>query len=333
MIPEPRFWRERTLWARLLAASLAPFASAYDGAQRLKQAAAREFAAGAPVFCAGGATLGGAGKTPFALLLASRLKALGQQPWFLTRGYGGSMRGPALVNPSVHGAAEIGDEALLLAASCPTIVARNRAGGARLAAGADALVLDDGHQNLSLRKDCAFLVVDGADPFGNGRVFPAGPLREPFGRALSRADAVAIVGEDRTSLEPALRRFKGPVFRARLELDNAPRRARVTAFAGVGSPSRFFDLLDRSGFEVVSRRPFPDHHPYTEDDLNELRRAAARDDAALITTSKDFVRLAPAQREGVLQLPVVMRVDDENRLDALLMQTLDAFDAREGRAP
>jgi tetraacyldisaccharide 4'-kinase len=333
MISEPRFWRERTLQARLLAMGLAPLSLIYDHAQRAKQAASRGFAAQTPVFCAGAATLGGAGKTPFALLLASRLKALGQQPWFLTRGYGGSLRGPRLANPSVHSAGQIGDEALLLAASCPTIVARKRDVGARLAAGVDALVLDDGHQNLSLRKDCAFLVVDGIDPFGNGRVFPAGPLREPFGRALSRADAVAIVGEDRASLEHALRGFKGPVFRARLELDNAPRRARVTAFAGVGSPSRFFDLLERSGFEVVSRHSFPDHHPYTADNLDELRRAAAREDAALITTSKDYVRLAPAQRRDVLQLPVVMRVDAEDRLDALLVQTLDAFDARERRAP
>lgn len=328
MIAEPRFWRERSLTARLLAAGLSPLSAVYDAAQRLRHATTLGLRADAPVFCAGGATLGGAGKTPFALLLAARLKALGQSPWFLTRGYGGTLSGPVLANPCVHAAAEIGDEALLLAAAGPTIVSRDRAMGARLAAGADAVILDDGHQNPSLRKDCAFVVMPAVNPFGNRRVFPAGPLREPVGRALARADAAVIVGDGPLPAEPILRRFAGQVFRARLELDNPPRSARVTAFAGVGSPSRFFDLLQRSGFEVVSRHAFPDHHPYTADDLGALREAAARDSAALITTSKDFVRLAAADREGVLQLGVAMRVDAQDRLDALLMQTLDAFDAR-----
>lgn len=326
MIAEPWFWRSRSLPARALAISLSPLSGVYDGGQWLRRALTREYAAQAPVFCAGAATLGGVGKTPFALLLAERLKALGQTPWLLTRGYGGALAGPALINPSIHGAAAVGDEALLLAAAGPTIVARDRAGGARLAAGADAIILDDGYQNPGLRKDCAFLLIDDGDPWGNGHVFPAGPLREPFARALSRADAAVIVGGGG---EKILRRFRGPVFRARLELDNPPHAARVTAFAGIGSPDRFFNLLERSGFEVVSRHPFPDHHPYTPDELARVRVAAARDGAIPITTAKDYARLAPADRAGVLQLKIAMRVDAEEKLDALLMQTLDAFDARQ----
>lgn len=333
MISEPRFWRERSLRARLIAAALAPLSGLYDSAQRLKWVAAREFAASAPVFCAGAATLGGVGKTPFALLIAARLKALGQTPWFLTRGYGGALKGPLLVNPSVHGAAETGDEALLLAAAGPTIVARDRAAGARLAAGADAVILDDAYQNPALRKDCSFLLIDARDPAGNGQVFPAGPLREPMARALARADAVVLVGGGKAIAPAITRRFRGPIFAARLELDNAPRPARVTAFAGIGSPARFFDLLERTGFEVVSRRAFPDHHPYTLEDLASLRRAACDERAQLITTSKDLVRLPAAAREDVLALPVAMQVDDRDRLDAVLAQTLDAFDARAERAP
>lgn len=346
MIAEPKFWREHSLPARVLGAGLSPLSGVYDAAQRLRRATSREHAARTPVFCAGAATLGGVGKTPLALLLAQRLKALGQQPWFLTRGYGGAMRGPTLLNQSVHGAKDTGDEAQLLAASCPTILAHDRPAGARLAAGADALILDDGYQNPSLRKDCALLLINGADPSGNGRIFPAGPLREPLARALSRADGAVIVdaapwsnsrpqSQDLLGVEdfgawPILRRFGGPVFRARFELDNAPPPGRVTAFAGIGSPARFFSLLERSGFEVVSRHAFPDHHPYTADDLARLRAHAAADRAALITTAKDFVRLSAEERADMLQLPVVMRIDAEDRLDALLAQTLDGFDARSG---
>ena len=329
MIREPRFWRERSAKARMLALSLAPAAGLYDAFQRWAQTGARAYTARSPVFCAGAATVGGVGKTPFALLIAARLKALGQAPWFLTRGYGGLERGPKLVNSSVHGAAEIGDEAVLLAAAAPTIVARDRPSGAKFAAGADAIILDDGYQNARLRKDCSFLLIGNADPCGNGHVFPAGPLREPMQRALARADAVVLVGDRDLSARLDLARFNGLVFRARLELDNAPQQARVTAFAGIGSPARFFDLLQRSGFDVVSRHAFPDHHPYTADELSRLRSIAQRDSGLLITTSKDFARLPIGDRTGVLQLPVVMRVDDQHRLDILLAQTLDAFDARE----
>lgn len=342
MIAEPRFWRDASATSRLAAAALSPLAALYDGAQRLRAAATFEAEAPLPVFCVGAATLGGVGKTPFALLLARRLAALGQRAAFLTRGYGGRLAGPILVDPSVHGAAEVGDEALLLAAAAPTFVSRNRPRGAALvgASDAQALVMDDGYQNPTLRKNCAFLLIDTRDPCGNGRVFPSGPLREPIRRALSRADAVVLIGDGPLADGPLtdgpladgpvadlVAGFSSLVLRAAVAPRDAPPPQRVLAFCGIGAPHRFFDLLRGSDFEVAESRAFPDHHPYTTETLATLRADAARARAALITTTKDFARIAPDARRDIFAFPIELRVDDGVGLDALLAQTVDGFNA------
>lgn len=327
MIAEPAFWRERSPRARLVAAALAPAAALYDAAQRWRRATTRPARAATPVFCVGAATLGGVGKTPFALLLAERLTAQRRRPVFLTRGYGGAAKGPLLVDPAAHDAALVGDEALLLAAAAPVVVARDRVAGAALCAkaGADAVVMDDGHQNPRLAKDCAFLLVDADDPDGNGRVFPSGPLREPIARALARADALVLVGEGGAPPPD----YAGRLFRARIEPVDAPAPRRVVAFAGVGAPRRFFALLSRLGFDVAAHRAFPDHHPYTAEELAGLGALARAERAELVTTAKDFARLPAAAREGVLVLPVAMRVDRPDALDALLAETAARFSAAE----
>src|SRR4051812_1975988 len=177
MIRAPAFWWRAPGWeARLLA----PFAALYGAgaARRLAQPGER---VAIPVICAGNFVVGGAGKTPFAIELARRLVARGERPAFLTRGYGGSLAGPVAVTPA-HAAAEVGDEALLLAAHAPTVVARSRIGGARHAErdGASVIVMDDGLQNPSLAKDLSFALVDAEAGIGNGLVLPAGPLRAPL---------------------------------------------------------------------------------------------------------------------------------------------------------
>ncbi|MEQ8178820.1 MAG: tetraacyldisaccharide 4'-kinase [Amphiplicatus sp.] len=335
MIGEPWFWRERTLAARAASLSLAPAAFIYDGAQLLRAAMTRPAPAPVPVFCVGNATLGGVGKTPFAIMLAQRLKALGHEPYFLTRGYGGALRGPVPVDPDRHSADDVGDEALLLAAEAPTWVAHDRPAGANAAtaAGARSIVMDDGFQNPTLRKTFSFLLVDARDPFGNARIFPAGPLREPIGRAASRADALVTVVAEATDeaggadgLPDAPRRL-----RAWLEVDAPPAPQRVHAFCGVGRPQRFFDLLARHGFDVAAARAFPDHHTFTDAEMTRLRRDAAKEDAALITTAKDFIRLPQDQRKGVRVLPVSMRTDDPAALDAMASAAIASF-AGSGRS-
>lgn len=337
MIKEPRFWRGTSAVDRALSLAFAPAAALYDAGQNMRRTLAREARAAAPVFCVGATTLGGVGKTPFALLIAEHLRALGAAPMFLTRGYGGRERGPHRVDPKADDMRRVGDEALLLAAAAPTVVARRRPAGAGLAAqaGAGAVVMDDGYQNPSLRKDCGFLLINGRDPVGNGRVFPAGPLREPLPHALSRADAVVII-DPPLARPDLLSSFAGLVLDAHVAPDAPPAPRRVIAFAGVGAPERFFGLLQSLGFDVVARCAFPDHHPYTPEEISTLRADAARERAQLITTAKDFVRLGAEARQGVLVLNIALRIDAPAQLDALLAQTLAGFAGRRdagGAAP
>ncbi|HUZ62738.1 MAG TPA: tetraacyldisaccharide 4'-kinase, partial [Acetobacteraceae bacterium] len=202
-----------------------------------------------PVICCGNVTSGGAGKTTLALDLLARLAARGVAAHALLRGYGGRERGPLRVDPAAHTAARVGDEALLLAAIAPTWVSADRAAGAAaaVAAGAGAIVMDDGLQNPGLAKDVSFLVIDGASGFGNGRVLPAGPLREPVAAGAARCRAAVLIGPDRTgalsALPPCL-----PVLRADLASEAAVFAGQpVFAFAGIARPPKFFDGLEAAG--------------------------------------------------------------------------------------
>jgi tetraacyldisaccharide 4'-kinase len=306
----PDFWQRRGL----LAAALAPLGFAYGASVAFKARHAKAFDPGLPVICVGNLTAGGSGKTPLAIAIAELLRAKGYKPYFLTRGYGGSEHGPALASRG-HSAAVMGDEALLLARTAPTVVARDRAAGARLAQekGATILVMDDGHQNFSLRKSLSLVVVDAQTGFGNGYQIPAGPLREPVAQGLARADAVILVGEG----APDLGGYNGPVLRAHLKPDGGTFAGKpVFAFAGIGRPEKFAASLEDSGAQLCGSCFFPDHHPYTEDEITQLRAVAG--DATLVTTEKDFVRLTTAQREGIRMLKVAATFDDAAAIDRLL---------------
>ncbi len=308
----PGFWRHRGLLAQLLR----PFSviTRLVTARRMRRPG---FAPGIKVICVGNAGVGGAGKTIVALDLLARLPGA----FALTRGYGGTLAGPVLVNRSIHTAAQVGDEALLLAQAAPTVVSRDRAAGARLALAeeASAIVMDDGLQNPTLRKDLALLVIDGGYGFGNGLLLPAGPLREPVAEAAARCHAAVLIGDDETgalaALPPGL-----PVLRATLEPDCAESlaRRRVIAFAGIGRPDKFFRSVLALGAEIVSRHAFPDHHVYAPGDITALRAEALDKAAALVTTEKDFVKLPAMLRGACVVVRARLRWDDPDALDALL---------------
>jgi tetraacyldisaccharide 4'-kinase len=306
----PDFWQRRGPLARLLA----PVGALYGASVAFKARFASPYHPGIPVICVGNLTAGGSGKTPVAIAIAEALRARGRKPLFLTRGYGGSERGPALASRA-HSAAAMGDEALLLSRHGQTVVSRVRAAGARLARekGADVIVMDDGHQNFSLAKTLSLVVVDAQTGFGNGFQIPAGPLREPVRQGLQRADAVILVGDG----DPDLRDYKGPVLRARIVVDGAPFAGKpVFAFAGIGRPEKFFAALEQSDSKLTAACAFPDHHVYTDDEILELKAAAG--DAQLVTTEKDFVRMTVAQREDVKVLKAVAVFDPPEALAQLL---------------
>lgn len=317
---QPRFWYEP---AGLRSGLLAPLAAVWEfGARRRIQRGKWE-RVGAPVVCIGNLTVGGAGKTPTAVAVAQRLSEAGMSPHFLTRGYRGSETGPVLVDERKHRASDVGDEALLLAAFAPTWVSDDRLVGAKRAveAGAEVLILDDGHQDPSLARDLTLIVADASAGFGNGRTMPAGPLRERLAAGLERGDMVVAIGS------PAARekfsetwglQMKIPIVGA--ELKPLPvgidwNGMRVVAFAGIGHPEKFFSTLGSLGAEVKHAAPLADHLPLTERLLIRLEKKSKLLSAQLVTTEKDAVRLPQNWRTRVLTLPVRLQFENSQLMD------------------
>ncbi len=319
----PEFWRADGAAARVAA----PLGMAWAAAARFRFARAQPFRATVPVICVGNLVMGGAGKTPVAAVLGAELGRRGVAAHFLSRGHGGTNPGPVRVEPLVHAAAEIGDEPLLLAEIAPTWVARDRVAGATaaIAAGAEAIVMDDGFQNPSLVKDLAVLVFDGGYGIGNGRVVPAGPLRESWRAGLARADAAILIGDDRVRLEDELR-ARLPVYRARfVPAPGAERIAGrdVVAFAGIGRPEKFFETLAEMGCRLCETRPFADHHVYRDHEIMELVDAATRHGAIAVTTAKDAARLTPEMRSLVEVLDVMLEWREDDAPARLIAPVLD----------
>jgi tetraacyldisaccharide 4'-kinase len=314
----PEFWRRDDAFSRLLTALLTPIGWLYGASVAWRARNTQPFRIEAKVICVGNLTAGGSGKTPVAIAVAQALAAGGLKVMFLSRGYGGRARGPMLVDADVHDAGDVGDEPLLLSREGQVIVARDRHEGAEFADSfaPDVIVMDDGHQNFALAKDLSLVVVDAAGGFGNGRMLPAGPLREPVAQGLKRADAVILVGDG----TPPLGAWAGPLLRAHLapKAGNAFVGRKVVAFAGIAQPEKFLDSLKGCGALLVDSVPFGDHHAYSAAEIARLKAKARANDAGLVTTEKDFVRLTKSEREGIEVLPVEALFDDPSALAALL---------------
>ena len=277
---------------------------------------------GVPIICVGNATLGGTGKTPVVAYLLKSMRRLGIQAHGLSRGYGGTEKGPTAVGPK-HSAQDVGDEPILLSRHGPMWVAAGRDEGAMTAVsnGAKVIIMDDGHQNPSLVKTLSFLVVDAEVGFGNGCVFPAGPLRENLGAALERTDAIILMKPtpDYQISDVLREQLKGQVV---IPAYLAPRidapKGKLYAFAGIGRPAKFFDSLKRAGADVVETEGFADHYKYKDEDIESLFLIASEMEAGLITTEKDYVRLPKGYRKGVQIWPVSVVFEDELTLRRLL---------------
>lgn len=319
----PAFWaggldpRSREA-APLTRALLTPLSWLYLAGLRRKLANAAPETVDIPVICIGNLTAGGAGKTPVSEAVRERIMALGLRAATLSRGHGGRERGPLKVDSAVNDYRSVGDEPLLLAASGEAWIGRERPQAARAMAadGVQAIIMDDGHQNPSLAKDLTLIVIDAGEPFGNGRVLPCGPLREPVAEGLARADGIVLMGDGAVPAEVAA--SGKPVLRARLEPSRPAPLVPLVAFAGIGRPQKFFDTLKAAGADVRDEVPFADHHPYTDGDIRMLDEIARRDGAMLITTSKDHVRLPQRDRRRVQVFPVRAQFSDIAALDALI---------------
>lgn len=335
----PDFWWRSSSWQAFL---LAPFGWLYGliSGARMNTTGQK---ADRPVLCIGNFVLGGAGKTPTAHVLYRTLKDQGLQPVFLLRGYGGAEKGPLLVNRSLHDAAMVGDEALLLAQTGPTIIARDRVKGAdyATACGADIIIMDDGFQNPSLKKDLSLVVIDAIQGVGNGHIFPAGPLRVPLSTQIQHADAALIVGNAPLSepITTALDAAGIPRYRAEI----VPRNDRLSkdqpylVYAGIGRPDKVFETARALGLTVRKTVSFPDHHHFTVEDARKLLEQADAEQLALLTTAKDHARLAKPKHPSLTQLyetsdvlGIEMRFAKEEAPLALLASIITAAKARKG---
>jgi len=335
---ETPFW-----WYRkkgVLACALSPLGSLYGRMAEARAARVETYRSKLPVICIGNFTAGGAGKTPTAIAIAALLKQLGAKPAFLTCGYGGTNKGPVLVAKGMS-AEEVGDEPLLLAEAAPTIVAADRAAGAKAieAIDADVIVMDDGFQNPVLAKDLSLIVTDAGAGVGNGLVIPAGPLRAPLEPQMARADALIAIG-DGGKAKPLIEAFASqgkPVLKARME----PRQDRrwlsvlpVIGFAGIGLPSKFFDTLRNNGARLIDARAYRDHYRYSERQARSLLKEANDYNAMLVTTEKDWVRLPDDDGSDAAELKhrsrpfaIAVKFDDAAAVKELLS---DAMKSRTG---
>jgi tetraacyldisaccharide 4'-kinase len=347
-LDEPFWWYGRGPAAPIPAACLAPLGALYGRVVEARFARAKPYQARLPVICVGNLTAGGTGKTPLTLELCRRLKSAGLRPAVLTRGYGGNHAGPHWVAEG-DGAAAVGDEALLLARAAPTLVARDRAAGAKTieralqdastearplgGIAADVIVMDDGLQNPQLAKDLTLAVVDGRRGLGNGRVIPAGPLRAPLAAQLRRVDAIVVNepadGSGDVVAASIGRRFEGPILRCATAAAVGHgwlTGLRVVAWAGIGAPQRFFALLATLGADLAATVVFGDHEPLRVADARRLIGLAAQQAATLVTTEKDMARLTGASGElarlaaatRVLPIALLFPDPDSERLTALI---------------
>ncbi|MDF1747364.1 MAG: tetraacyldisaccharide 4'-kinase [Alphaproteobacteria bacterium] len=304
----PAFWSQPN--PGILAWMLSPASLIWTGIAAYRRGITKPIKMDIPVYCIGNVTLGGAGKTPVALDIATRLIQQGANPHFLSRGYGGNAKGPLRVDPTNHNAALVGDEPLLLARIAPTWIGADRIASARKAqaAGATHLIMDDGFQNPGLFKTASLLVIDGRAGLGNGCIFPAGPLREPISAALDRADAIVILG-DKTAprLTEDLAEFRGPILSTHIVADRPdalPIGTKCVAFAGIGRPEKFFATLRGLDLTLLLTQEFPDHHAFSPQDLEALQKQAKTLGGVLVTTEKDAMRLPTAFRAQVITIPI-----------------------------
>jgi tetraacyldisaccharide 4'-kinase len=317
----PDFWShgQHGLIGTLMGNLLTPLGCAYGAITQRRAHQEPLWRALVPVICVGNAVIGGAGKTQICIDLVKRFA--NRNPHVLSRGYRGSVSGPLRVDASHHKVEMVGDEPLILSRHAPTWVGSDRTATAKAAsaAGAGILIMDDGFQNPALAKTISLLVIDGGYGFGNGRVFPAGPLRESAASAFARTDAVCVIGDESAGapdIPATLPRFSAAIKPAP---DASPVAGkRVIAFAGIGRPRKFFQTLTEAGAYIIMAQPYPDHHPYQAHEIETLLRAAADNGCDLVTTEKDHVRVPESLQSQVIPFPVCLAWKDDAALQGFL---------------
>lgn len=314
MSEAPPFWFQKPGLAAWL---LSPFSGLYGQIATRRMQAGHSYVSSLPVFCVGNFIAGGAGKTPTAIALAKIARKMDLKPGFLSRGYGGGVNKPTLVDIRSHNAQDVGDEPLILAQYAPTVVSADRPAGARMLEeqNVDLIFMDDGFQNASLHKDYSLLVVDAGRGLGNGYCIPAGPMRAPLRPQLALASGLLLIGQSQAGTEVVRKAAKmaKPVLLAEIAVRKPQtwQGKKVLAYCGIASPRKFHKSLEECGAEIVETRNFHDHHPYTHDECKELLDLAVEKGLTLVTTEKDHMRLSRMgeSQKALQSVSLVLQID------------------------
>ncbi len=324
MLKAPKFWYLKR--DSLLSNTLYPFSLLFRLGTKIKNLISIERKTKLPIICIGNIVIGGAGKTPVALKIGSMLKKAGYNPHFVSKGYGGIEKNNTLVK-DWHSPKSVGDEPLLLSEIAPTWIGLDRNKSFQLASenGADCIVMDDGFQNPTLQKDFSIVVINGEQGFGNKRVIPSGPLRESIKRGLSRTNLVITIGNISDSVKDKIPKHI-PLIAANFKIkeDNMMLQGqRITAFAGIAYPEKFFNSLKLLKANIVDKISYSDHHIYNENDLLYLAEIANKNKSILVTTKKDMVRIPKNFRSLVKTIDGFIQLDDEKLLLEILTNLIE----------
>ena len=330
MFRTPEFWYKNNHVSKISIIFLYPFSILWILIDELKRIFSKTYNSKLKVVCIGNLTVGGTGKTPFAIYTFKILKNLGYNPVFLTRGYGGSKTGPLEVNDTYH-FQDIGDESILLSKVGTTIVSRKRSLGAKLIEKHrhkfNVIIMDDGLQNYQLKHDIKLLLVDKHLKLGNGYCLPAGPLRQPIKRGLTGIDKIILTGEGNDNENNVFQTFNIPIINSNIKSTNLPKikKEKLLAFCGLANPNKFFETLKRYGYKISFAKKFPDHYVYKKDDINNLILEASNKNLKLITTEKDYVKISEYKSHiNYLPIELELSIKDKLNFELFLLEKLNA---------
>ena len=327
----PKFWYEKDFLSKFKSYLLSPLSVIWIFLSRIKAILSKPYNSKLKVICVGNLTIGGTGKTPFAISTFKWLKDIGYNPVFLTRGYGGNQIEPMEVK-TFHKHKDVGDEALLLSKIGTTIVSKNRSSGAKFIeshqSNFDIIIMDDGLQNNQLRKNFNILLVDKNLMFGNEYCIPAGPLRETISSGLLNIDAIIITGNNEIiDYQHYIFRKKIPIFESIISLQKTleVNQDKFLAFCGLGNPQKFYKTLEQNGFNLIQTKSFPDHYQYNDTDINSLKKEAKKYKLKLITTEKDYVKINEQNNNLINVASINLTIEDKQlvKFKALIKESID----------
>ena len=308
-------WYSNQIFYRLVSYVLIPVSLLYILIFNLIRIYKTEHKIDIPIICVGNINVGGTGKTSALLKIIDHLKINGKNSCVLLKGYGGKRTTFKKVSPN-DSAVLVGDEAIIYSNHVPTYISINR----RLAVkkilndiNPDFILLDDGFQDRSIFKDKNILMVNGERGFGNRLCLPAGPLRELIKPALKRAQFLIIVGDDKTKIKSMYKNINIDTLTASIKPLYVDKNKKYLAFSGIGNNQSFFDTLIDNNCSVLKTVEFPDHHFFSESDLNKLKKTASDNNLSLITTEKDFVRIPKEKRDGIECLKVKIKLHNMDK--------------------